>query len=176
MKVNSITTSPSFGKVLKANAIFSDTQMNIAKDIKNKMNTVYDGHFKGQTPNNWLEGKNCDTLVLPGSSDKSVKFWVTSRAKEDPAVRTTVKQYYIVGEYSEINPFYVNDIKEAKKSQNGLTAVFLALALFIFSMIAMMTCFSKNAAKEKIMQEKETIVDTLKNAVKNDTIAPFKIM
>ncbi|MCQ2754460.1 MAG: hypothetical protein MJ231_05365 [bacterium] len=175
MRINHLAASPNFGQVLKANTTFSDTQMDIAKDIKNKMNTVYDGHFNGKTPNNWLEDRNCDTLILSGSSDKSVKFCVTSRANDDPTKRPTVKQYYIVGEYSENNPFYVNDIKEANKSQNMITTLFLTVALSIFAMIGLMMSVNKKVVEEKMVQEKEAIVDSLKNVIKNDTIAPFKV-
>ncbi|MCQ2743572.1 MAG: hypothetical protein MJ230_02080 [bacterium] len=176
MKVNSITTSPSFGKVLKTNKKFTDEQMAIARDIKNKMNTVYTGHFKEKTPNDWLENKGCDTLVDLGSSDKSVTLIVTSRANEDPALRPVVKQYYIVGEYSEKNPFYVNDIKEKNKQQYLLTGLFITITVSILAMIgSVVTNVDKKIAKEKIIQEKEVIVDSLKNVIKNDSIAPFKV-
>ena len=88
MKINSLAASPNFGKVFKTNETFTDEQMAIARDIKNKMNTVYTGHFKEKTPNDWLEDRNCDTLVQLGNSDKSVKFSVTSRKIDDPAKLT----------------------------------------------------------------------------------------
>ena len=176
MKINSITTSPSFGKVLKANAAFSDTQMEIAKDIKNKMNTVYDGHFKGQTPNDWLENRNCDTLVQLGNSDKSVKFSVTSRKIDDPAKRSTVKQYYVVGEYSQEKPFYVSDIKESyKKSWGKIGIMTLATALYFLAAFFAIKIDNANPTKQTIKKEKTTIVDSLKKVVKNDTIVPLKI-
>ena len=175
MKVNSITSSPNFGKVLKSNKTFTDEQMAIARDIKNKMNTAYPGHFKEKTPNDWLEEKGCDTLVDFGSSDKSVKLIVTSRAKKDSALRPIVKQYCIVGEYSKENPFYVNDITEANKDSWLKVGMMSLTATMLIAMLTLMSNFDRKVTKDKIIQEKEAIVDSLKNVVKNDTIAPFKV-
>ena len=175
MKINQITKSPSFGSVLRADEKFSDKQLSIAKDIKTKMNTVYDGHFDNQTPNNWLERKKRDTLVKTGNSNDSVRFFITTQATKDPAIRPMVNIDCFVGEYSEQKPFYVQDIKEAHKQQWLSLGTMIVAALTMIATMISFTNFSRNHAKEKVMQNKEVVIDTLKNKLSNDTIAPFKM-
>ena len=175
MRINQLVTNQIFGSVLKTDELFNSSQMKVANDIKNKMNTTYIGHFNNQTPNNYLENKGRDTLIARGNSENSVRYFVTTQATNDPAVRPTVKVDYFVGEYSENKPFFVQDIKEANKRAWMNVGVMGLVAACGLSIMISMSNFRKNHSKDKIIQQTEIITDTLKNAVKNDTIAPFKM-
>lgn len=178
MRINNINSMGFNGIYERKDTCFNEKERAIADDIRNKLGQPKPDDSKNRTYETWLEQEQGINILFSTNQKKRDRVIVTALKgayDSDKNVFYPAKGDFHVGDYFDTNQFDFEDVIKEEKANNFLEKMFHPMTMIGIMLLGIIfPVLTKRPQAEKVVtnpeikkeliQAKDSIVDSLKNA------------